>query len=143
MGLSHDNLVNVVPISVDDVRLSLHVLAATVWVGGQLVLAGLVPVLRPFGPEATRAAARRFNVVAWSAMAVLVATGVWNLAAIHVGDASTEYLVTLFVKLLAVGLSAAGAALHVLSRKTAALAIGGALSSLGGIAALFLGIVLH
>ena len=131
------------PIEAADLRLFLHVLAATIWVGGQLTLAGLVPVLRPFGPEATRAAARRFNVVAWSAFVVLVVTGVWNLAAIHVGDASDEYLVTLFVKLLVVGLSAAGAALHVASRSKAALAVGGALSSLGGLAALFLGIVLH
>jgi len=133
----------VLPIEAADVRLFLHVLAAAIWVGGQLTLAGLVPVLRPFGPEATRAAARRFNVVAWSAFGVLVVTGVWNLSAIHVGDASDEYLVTLFVKLAVVGLSAAGAALHVASRSKAALAVGGALSSLGGLAALFLGIVLH
>lgn len=132
-----------VPIEAADIRLFLHVLAATIWVGGQLTLAGLVPVLRPFGPEATRAAARRFNLVAWSAFLVLVVTGVWNLAAIHVGDASHDYLVTLFVKLAVVGLSAIGAALHVASRSKAALAVGGALSSLGGLAALFLGIVLH
>jgi putative copper export protein len=131
------------PVEAADVRLFLHVLAAAVWVGGQLTLAGLVPVLRPFGPEATRAAARRFNVVAWSAFVVLVVTGVWNLQAIHVGDASHDYLVTLFVKLVVVGLSAAGAALHVASRSKAALAVGGTLSSLGGLAALFLGVVLH
>src|SRR5581483_11772804 len=100
-------------------RLFLHLLAAAVWVGGQITLAGLVPVLRPFGPDATRAAARRFNVVAWSAMAVLVVTGVWNLFAVHVGDASNEYLVTLFLKLLAVGVTAAGAAVHVLGRSKA------------------------
>ena len=127
----------------DDVRLFLHVLAATIWVGGQLTLAGLVPVLRPFGPDVTRAAARRFNVVAWSAFAVLVATGVWNLVAVDVGDASDEYLATLLAKLLAVGVSGAGAAVHVVGRSKAALAIGGAMSALGSIAALLLGIVLH
>jgi len=125
------------------IRLFLHVLAATVWVGGQLTLAGLVPVLRTFGPDATRAAARRFNVVAWSAFAVLLATGIWNLFAIHVGDASDEYLVTLFVKLLAVAVSGVGAAIHVLGRSKAALAAGGALSSLGSVAALLLGVVLR
>lgn len=131
------------PVTGDDVRLFLHVLAAAVWVGGQLTLAGLVPVLRPFGPDATRAAARRFNLVGWSAFAVLVVTGTWNLFAVDVGDASDEYLVTLFVKLLIVALAGAGAALHVASRSKAALAVGGSLSSLGGLAALFLGIVLH
>lgn len=125
------------------VRLFLHVLAATIWVGGQFTLAGLVPVLRPLGPDATRAAARRFNVLAWPAFAVLVVTGVWNLTAVHVGNASTEYLVTLFVKLAAVGVSGAGAAVHILGRSKAALAVGGALSSLGAIVALFLGVVLH
>ena len=33
-------------VSWDTIRLFLHVLAATIWVGGQLVLAVLVPVLR-------------------------------------------------------------------------------------------------
>jgi len=60
-------------VSWDTIRLFLHVLAATIWVGGQLVLAALVPVLRK-GGVATEAA-RRFNQVAWVAFAVLVATG--------------------------------------------------------------------
>jgi putative copper export protein len=136
-------MARVLDITNDDLRLFLHVLAATIWVGGQFTLAGLVPVLRPFGPEATRAAARRFNVVAWSAFVVLLATGIWNLLAIHVGDASDEYLVTLFVKLVAVAVSGVGAAVHILGRSKAALAVGGALSSLGGLAALLLGVVLH
>ena len=42
----------------DTVRLFLHVLAATVWVGGQLTLAPLVPVLSSAGAEVPRAAAR-------------------------------------------------------------------------------------
>ena len=66
-------------VSWDTVRLFLHVLAATIWVGGQLVLAALVPVLRRAG--VVTEAARRFNQVAWAAFAVLVATGIWNIAA--------------------------------------------------------------
>jgi len=38
-------------VNVDTVRLFLHVLAATVWVGGQLTLAALVPALRRMGPD--------------------------------------------------------------------------------------------
>lgn len=131
------------PVDSDDIRIFLHVLAAAIWVGGQLTLAGLVPVLRPFGTEATRAAARRFNVVAWSAFAVLVVTGVWNLVAVDIGDASDEYLLTLMVKLGAVAVTAAGAVVHIVGTGKAALAAGGALSSLGGLAALFFGVVLH
>ena len=131
------------PVSADHLRLFVHVLAAAVWVGGQFTLAGLVPVLRGFGPEATRAAARRFNVVAWSAFAVLLASGVWNLFAVDVGDASDEYLTTLFLKLAAVAVTGVGAAIHVVGRSKAALAVGGAMSSLGAIASLFLGLVLR
>jgi putative copper export protein len=70
-------------VSWDTIRLFLHVLAATVWVGGQLTLAALVPVLRRLGAEIPRAAARRFNQVAWPAFAVLIVTGVWNVIAVH------------------------------------------------------------
>ena len=131
------------PIESADVRLFLHVLAASIWVGGQLTLAGLVPVLRPFDREVTLAAARRFNVVAWSAMLVLVITGVWNLFEVEAQFDDSEYLVTLFAKLGAVAATAAGALLHIVSKAPVGLAVGGALSSLGGLAALFLGIVLH
>src|SRR5487761_1571502 len=70
-------------VSWDTIRLFLHVLAATVWVGGQLTLAALVPVLRRLGAEIPRAAARRFNQVAWPAFAVLILTGVWRVIAVR------------------------------------------------------------
>ena len=60
----------------DTVRLFLHVLAATVWAGGQLTLAALVPVLRRFGADVAGAAAQRFNQVAWTAFGVLIVTGI-------------------------------------------------------------------
>ena len=43
------------------VRLSLHVLAATVWVGGQIVVAGLLPTVRALGGDATKRVARAFG----------------------------------------------------------------------------------
>ena len=49
------------------IRVFLHVLAATIWVGGQLTLAGLVPGLRALGDDAPRRVARRFNAIAWPA----------------------------------------------------------------------------
>ncbi len=39
----------------DTIRLFLHVLAATIWVGGQITLAALVPVLRRAGTQISRA----------------------------------------------------------------------------------------
>jgi putative copper export protein len=133
----------VLSVTSDHVRLFLHVLAATIWVGGQFTLAGLLPVLRPLGQDATRAAARQFNRLAWPAFGVLLVTGIWNLAEVQVGDQSDEYLVTLFVKLAAVAVTGVGAAVHIVGRSKGALAVGGALTSIGAIASLFLGILLH
>jgi putative copper export protein len=127
-------------VSWDTVRLFLHVLAATVWVGGQLTLAALVPVLRRIGPDAPRAAARRFNVVAWPAYGVLIATGIWNIAA--VGPMSSSYRSTLIVKLVIVAASGITAILHARSKGTVGLAVWGALTGLTALGALFLGIVL-
>ncbi len=55
-----------------------HLLAATVWVGGLIVLAGLVPAVRRVTDdrEVLRAIARRFSVLSWTALGVLVLTGV-------------------------------------------------------------------
>jgi putative copper export protein len=133
------------PVHASTVRLFLHVLAATIWVGGQIVLAALVPaVRRAGGSESTRAVARRFQLVAWPAFAVLVVTGIWNLAAVHVGDQSTTYRATLTVKLVLVVVSGAGALGHILLARRRP-ALGGALAGLALLAALgatFLGVLL-
>src|SRR5215469_8206155 len=73
----------VLAVNADTVRLFLHVLAATIWVGGQITLAALVPVLRRMGTEIPAAAARRFNQVSWPAFIVLILTGVWNVIAVR------------------------------------------------------------
>jgi putative copper export protein len=96
------------------VRVFLHVLGATVWVGGQITLAFLVPTVRAHGVDATRAVARRFQLVAWPAFVLLLGTGIWNLFALRVGDRSREWLVTLAVKLGLVAVSGAAAAAHAL-----------------------------
>ncbi|HEX2851436.1 MAG TPA: hypothetical protein VHN98_12820 [Acidimicrobiales bacterium] len=123
------------------IRLFLHVLAATIWVGGQIVLAGLVPTVRTFGPDAPRVVARRFNAIAWSAFAVLVVTGIWNILAVDRRD--TAYMVTLMVKLLVVAISAIATLVHIVGRSRKALAIGGAVGGLAAVGALFLGLLLH
>ena len=123
------------------IRLFLHVLAATVWVGGQLTLAALVPALRGLGAQVTRVAARRFNQVAWPAFAVLVATGVWNIAA-ESDKVHGRYRTTLIVKLAVVAVSGLAAFLHARARNTAALAVFGALTGASALAALFVGILL-
>jgi putative copper export protein len=131
------------PITSTSIRLFLHVLGATVWIGGQIVLAGLVPVVRrEGGRDALQAVARRFQWIAWPAFALLLGTGVWNLFAVHVADASSEYLTTLFVKLLLVGASGAAAAAHIVVKRPAAKGALASTALLAALAAAFLGVVL-
>ena len=128
-------------VSWDTIRLFLHVLAATIWVGGQITLAALVPVLRRLGTEVPRTAARRFNQIAWPAFAVLVVTGIWNIAAVH-AEVNGSYETTLMVKLIVVAISGITAALHARARNPRWIAVFGALTGLSALAALFLGILL-
>jgi putative copper export protein len=129
------------PVSWDTIRLFLHVLAATVWVGGQLTLAALVPALRGLGAEIPRSAARAFNKVAWPAFAVLLVTGVWNVIAER-GKITGDYQATLTLKLAVVAVSGVTAWLHARARSRAGLAVFGALTGLAALGALFLGVLL-
>ena len=125
-------------------RIFLHILAATVWVGGQLSLAGLVPGLRTLSADAPRIVARRFQLIAWPSFALLVGTGLWNLAVVakyHHGD--NAWWVTLFVKLVIVAASGISAAVHAGVRNRAARAVFGALSGLTALAAVFFGVMLR
>jgi putative copper export protein len=131
----------VLSVSWDTIRLFLHVLAATIWVGGQITLAALVPVLRRLGAEIPRAAARRFNLIAWPAFGVLVLTGIWNIVAVR-SQITGGYETTLVVKLIVVAISGITAALHARARSTIWVAVFGALTGISALAALFLGILL-
>lgn len=128
-------------VSWDTVRLFLHVLAATIWVGGQITLAALVPVLRRLGTDLPRTAARRFNLIAWPAFAVLLITGVWNIVAVR-SQIHGSYQTTLTVKLVVVVISGVTAALHARARQKIWIGIYGALTGLSALTALFLGILL-
>lgn len=125
----------------DTVRLFLHVLGATIWVGGQLTLAALVPALRGLGAQIPRVAARRFNQIAWPAFALLVATGIWNIIA-EQDKITGAYRTTLVVKLIVVVISGVAAALHARARSTVGVAFFGALTGISALGALFVGIML-
>ena len=128
-------------VDLESLRLFLHVLAATIWVGGQITLGALVPVLRRAGADVPRVAARAFGRVAWTAFAVLVATGFWNLAS-YDGKDRHGFAATISLKLVCVGLSGIAAVVHSNAKSRLLLALGGAGAALFALAALFLGVVL-
>ena len=127
----------------DSIRLFLHVLAASVWVGGQIVLGGLVPKLRQVAPESLKVAANAFARIAWPAFAVVVVTGMWNILDITVGDMTTEYQVSLFVHVLLAMAAAMFVVIHSVGQTKLALALGGALGLLTSLGAMFVGILLQ
>ena len=121
----------------DAFRLFLHVLAASIWVGGQFVLAGLLPTVRGFGEDASRQAGRAYNRLAWPAYGVLVVTGLWNLFELPLDDLQHPWIE---LKILAVVLSGAGAAAHQMARgNKVLLAVGGAASAVFAVVAMYLG----
>jgi putative copper export protein len=129
--------------SLDTFRLFVHVLAASVWVGGQIVLGGLVPAVRSHDRTALPLVARAFARVAWPAFAVAVLTGIWSLVEIDVADTSSAYQATLLVKILVVAVSGVAAAVHQIGSSKLALALGGALGLVAALGAMFLGILLR
>lgn len=127
-------------IDLDVIRLTLHVLAATIWVGGQIVLAALAGPLRRADPAALAPVARAYAWVAWPAFAVLVVTGFWNLSV--GGEMGEVYQTTLMVKLLLVVLSGLGAGLHTAAKNPALKGIWATLGLSGALGALLLGVAL-
>lgn len=125
----------------DAVRLTLHVLAAAVWVGGQITLAGLVPSARRLGQGAPATLARAFARIQWPAYVVLVGTGIWNVAAAGSND-TTTWKAVLGAKVAVVLLAGLAAWLHSRSRSRAALAAWGAISALSSVTALVMGVLL-
>ena len=127
---------------VESLRTALHLLGVAVWLGGQIVLAGIVPALRASAPESTRLVARGFARLAWPAMLVIVATGMWTYVDIDATSRDTAYSVTFGLKMLMVGTTVAATVVHSFGSSRAAKAVGGAASLLSALGAAYLGVLL-
>ena len=123
----------------DSLRIFLHVLGASIWVGGQIVLALLVPVLRKRDADLPKAVARAFNKIGWPAYALLLITGMWNLAN-PPETVSAAYQMTLGIKMFLVVISGLSAYVHTKSKSPASSAIWGAISGLSALATMFVGV---
>ena len=126
------------PIDLHVIQLTLHVLGATIWVGGQIVLAALVGPLRRVAPHAVAPAARVFAWVGWPAFAVLVLTGIWMLTG---GEEMSDALqTTLMIKLTLVALSGLGAALHTFAKSPVLKSVWGTVGLVCALGVVLLGV---
>jgi putative copper export protein len=124
------------------IRLTLHVLAATVWVGGQIVMTGLVGPARGLAPDAPRTLARAFARLAWPAYVVLLVTGVWNVTAVGYADQDSVWKAVLLAKIAVVVIAGVGVLLHQRATTKQGLALWGSVGGLASVAALIMGILL-
>lgn len=124
------------------IRLTLHVLAACVWVGGQLVLGGLLPTMRGLGADAPRRIAQAFGRLSWPAYWLLVITGVWNFLAVDHAVATSSWDAAFGVKMAAVVLAGLGTYMHTKAATPRARGIYAAIGTTASIAALVLGVAL-
>ena len=97
-----------------------HLLSATVWVGGTIALVFVgVPAIRRLEGEARatamRALGRRWRPLGWSAMGIAILSGLW-LTRLHGGfhsaALSTDFDRTLILKSALVALLVIGALIH-------------------------------
>jgi putative copper export protein len=126
----------------DGFRLILHLLAATIWVGGQFTVAGLLPTIRSLGEDAPKKVARAFALLLWPAYAVLVITGFWNISAVDAKHASSTWTAVLVTKIVVVVIAGVAVFLHQRSTSKLGLAVWGAIGALASVAALCLGVFL-
>jgi len=123
------------------IRIFLHVLAVTVWVGGQIVMMALLPVLRSSGVEGLAAkAAQAFQNVAWPAFALAIFTGIWNF--LSVDDPTSGWSMVFGIKFLFVVASGVAAFVHAKTTDKKMKGITGALGFVTAVVAMFLGYVL-
>ena len=98
----------------------LHVLSASIWVGGTVALVFVgVPAIRRLEGEARavamRALGRRWRPIGWSAMALAIVTGLWlteRHGGFHEAALDSDFDRTLILKSLLVALLVIGALLH-------------------------------
>src|SRR4029079_12025789 len=98
----------------------LHVLSASVWVGGTVALVFIgVPAIRQLEGEARatalRALGRRWRPIGWSAMGVAILSGLWltdRHGGFHRAALDSDFDRTLILKSVLVALLVVGGLLH-------------------------------
>lgn len=129
--------------TVDTIRIFLHVLGVTVWLGGQIVMLALLPVLRGSDDDGIAArAARGFQSVAWPAFGLAFVTGMWNIFEVDMANATSGYNAVFGIKFLLVLVSGAAAFVHARSDVPAIKGMTGGVGFLAALVAMLLGFVM-
>jgi putative copper export protein len=128
--------------SLASIRIFLHVFAASVWVGGQITVGGIVPAVRRSHPQATKVIAQAFGRVAWPAFGVAVLTGMWSLMVEDITSHSSAWQATILVKIGVAIATGVFAAIHSVGTTKLAVALGGALGAVTAVVAMYLGVLL-
>jgi len=130
-------------VNLDTIRIFLHVLAVTVWVGGQIVMMAIVPVLKEAGVDGLPAkVAQGFQNIAWPALMIAIFTGIWNIFSIDIENASTAWNMVFGFKFLLVIISGVGAFKHAKTDDPAKKGLFGAIGFFSALLAMFLGYVI-
>ena len=128
--------------TLNSLRTYLHILAVCVWLGGQVVLAGVVPKLRKTNPEVLSSIAKGYAAIAWPSMILIVFTGAWGLAETDTTNQSSAYLVTFGIKMLLVATAIIATLIHSNGTTKIAKGLGGAFGLLATLFATFCGVLL-
>lgn len=124
------------------VRLSLHVLAACVWLGGQIIVAGLLPTIRSLGDDAPRKIAQAFGRLSWPAFWLLVLTGFWNYAAVHGSTQSSSWNAAFGAKMVMVAVAGIGVFMHTRATTARTRGIFAGVGALATLVAMVLGVLI-
>lgn len=126
----------------EDFWIILHVLSVSVWLGGQIVMGAIVPMVRKTNPEALSAISRGFARVAWPFFGLAVFTGIWNLTSIDSSSTTIGWQALLGIKMLFVLFAGGAALLHQNTRKPAVAAVSAIIALGASLVALSMGVAL-
>ncbi len=130
-------------LNLDTIRIFIHILSVAVWVGGQIAMMAIMPILKEAGIEGLAAkVAQGFSNIAFPALAVAIFSGVWNILAIDMANATMVWNIVFGIKFLLVILSGFGAVKHKNATDPKQKGLYGAIGFGSAVIAMFLGYVI-
>ena len=119
-----------------------HLLGVSVWLGGQITLLSIMRTIKDNSEGLLPLVARRFARTSWTALGVVVTTGVALVLQISPTEQGTAYSVTLALKLALMFVAVAAVIIHSTSKQRLLIALGGAIGLVASLGSLALGVLL-